>query len=277
MYPEALPFLACPRHPEQGLELISPDPPLADEEILHGTLYCAGCAASYPIIRGIPDLPGPAAWPTSAAQFTNYLPPTAWAYERAWRPHALSLLSGEPFGLERELPLITGMLAQASPGLFVDIACSNGLYARAIAKARHGQAGHVIGVDHAMPMLEQARAFAHSANLRISYIRASAQALPFRTGTASGVAMGGSLNEIGDVAQALREAHRILAPQAPAAFMCLVAAETTPGQAIQGLLGLGGIQFWPLEQLNHAFAEANLQIIQQTRYRIVVFSHLTKA
>jgi SAM-dependent methyltransferase len=275
MFLEALPFLTCPAHPEQSLSL---DPPPGDRspsaEIIHGNLSCPQCNAHYPIIRGIPDLLGQWVFPNTAAQLINYLPPTAWAYERAWRPHALTLMSNESFGFARELPLITGMLDLNAAGLFVDIACSNGLYARAIEQARQGQPGHVIGIDHALPMLHQARAFANAAGLRISYVRASAQALPFRTAAACGTTMGGSLNEIGDTAQALRELRRILAPQASCAMMCLVASEAPAGRLVQSLLGTGGIDFWPLERLNLAFQQADLAVVEQNRYGVVVFSKL---
>jgi SAM-dependent methyltransferase len=275
MFLEALPFLTCPAHPEQNLALESSlgEQSLADE-IIRGSLFCPVCHARYPIVRGIPDLLGQSAFPNSAAQLINYLPLTAWAYERTWRPHALTLLSNESFGFARELPLITGMLDLDAAGLFIDIACSNGLYARAVAQARNGQAGHVIGIDHALPMLYQAREFALAAGLRITYVRASAQALPFRSAAASGTTMGGSLNEIGDTDQALRELRRVLAPQARCAMMCLVASEVPPGRLVQTLLGIGGIDFWSLERLNLAFQQAGLAVVEQNRYGVVVFSKL---
>ena len=272
MYSEALAHLTCPRHPEQQLAIEQPI--TVDDEIVGGSLRCPICAACYPIKHGIADLLGPRALPDSLAQLTNYLPPTAWAYERTWRHRSLSLLSGEPFGTERELPLITRMVAPERGGLFIDVACSNGLYARSIEQARSAEPGHVLGIDHAMPMLRQARTFAQAQGLRISYVRAKAQALPFRSGSATGVTMGGSLNEIGDAPQALRELQRLLAPAGRCALMCLVQGATIPGRALQSLLGLGGVAFWPLDKLNRTFAAAGLQLVEQERYRIVVFSLL---
>jgi SAM-dependent methyltransferase len=274
MYPEALAHLACPRHADTLLLLEDGARREADGEIVAGALRCSVCQRRYSIRDGIPDLLGPLALPDSPAQLTNYLPPTAWAYERTWRPHALTLLSGEPFGYRRELPLIVGLAEPTRGGLIVDVACSNGLYARALEQTRGDGSGHVIGIDHALPMLVQARAFARAQGLRISYVRAKAQGLPFAQGAASTLTMGGSLNEIGDIDAALRELRRVLAPAGRLVLMCLVQGATPPGRALQSLLGFGGVSFPPLHALNLRFAAAGLKLHAQWQHRVVVFSLL---
>jgi ubiquinone/menaquinone biosynthesis C-methylase UbiE len=274
MYPEALAYLTCPTAPALPLALEPGAQRAPDGAIERGWLR-SPAGARYPIRNGIADLLGAAARPDSPAQVANYVAPTAWAYERIWRPRALTILSGEPFGYDRELPLITGLAAPSRGGLIVDVACSNGLYARALEQARVGAPGHVIGIDHAMPMLLQARAYAQQAGLRISYVRARAQALPFAAGSANVLAMGGSLNEIGDAEAALRELTRTLAPAGRVVLMSLVRAERPAGMALQQFLGLGGIAFWPLDQLNRRFAAAGLRLRAQWRYGVVVFSALT--
>lgn len=277
MYPEALVHLACPRHPDTPLSLAEGARYAPDGEIVGGALVCATCRSRYPIRHGVPDLLGPLALPDSVAQLANALPLTAWGYERIWRPQALSLLSGERFGYARELPLVVGLAAPARGGLIVDVACSNGLYARALERARGAAPGHVIGLDHAMPMLRQARAYARAEQLRISFVRAKAQALPFAPRSAAVLAMGGSLNEIGAAGQALRELRRTLAPAGRLAMMCLVRGETLPGRTLQRLLGPGGISFPPLDALNLALAGAGLRLMAQWRYRVVLFSLLGPA
>lgn len=244
-----------------------------DGDIVEGVVMCRVHNTAYHINDGILDMRG-WALPATPAQFVNDLPPTAWGYERLWRHQALTLLAGEPFGFNRELPLITGLLAPARPGLYVDVACSNGLYARAIAQARAGAPGHVVGVDHALPMLRQARAFARRAGLRISYVRAEAQALPFGDGTAAGVAMGGSLNEIGDMRAALAEMHRIVAASGRVVMMSLVRAESLAGRALQFALSPGGVAFPALSDHNAMLRAAELRLVDQWRYRVVVFSLL---
>jgi len=275
MYAEALEYLASPHHLDALLVLEPGERRADDGEIVSGVLRCPVSAARYPIVEGIADLLGPIRFPESLTQALNLLPLTAWGYERAWRPNALTLLSGEPFGYERELPLISAMAAPERGGLMVDVACSNGLYARALEHARGGAPGHVVGIDYAMPMLRQARAFARAEGLRISYVRARAEALPFAAGAASVLAMGGSLNEIGNAARALRELRRVLAPSGRVALMSLVRDESGPGRAMQSFLGLAGVSFPTLEQLNRAFAVAGLRLRAQWRYRVVVFSLLT--
>lgn len=277
MYAEALEFLRCPRHTDAPLALERGARYDGDGSIRRGRLRCPICRACYPIDGGILDLLGPLALPRSPAQIVNYLPPTAWGYERLWRPRALPLLAGEPLGYARELPLIVGLAAPGRGGLFVDVACSNGLYARALERARGGAPGHTIGVDHALPMLRQARAYARAEGLRISYVRASAQALPVAPGSAAIVAMGGSLNEIGDAGRALAQLRRTLAPDGRCVMMGLVRAETAAGRALQGALGAGGVAFWPLAELNRRCAEAGLRLRAQWRHRVVVFSLLMNA
>ncbi|NTV62069.1 MAG: methyltransferase domain-containing protein [Oscillochloris sp.] len=275
MYPDALPFLTCPRHPDSPLVLTRGARSAADGAILRGRLCCPTCRSSYPITDGILDMLGPLSFPATPTQWTNALAPTAWGYERIWRPRALTLLSGEALGYERELPLITGLSAPERGGLFVDVACSNGLYARAIARARAGDRGPTVGVDHSFAMLRQARSFAVRERLRISYVRAKAQALPLAAGSATGLAMGGSLNEIGDVGRALAELKRTLGPGGRCVMMGLVRAETGAGQALQMVLGNGGIAFWTLAELNRHYATAGLRLRAQWRYGVVVFSVLT--
>lgn len=283
MFPEALDVLTCPQQPAQRLELAATATHQdAACEIITGTLrprllpaqtHLDPSPCMFPVRNGIPDMLGFQV-PPSPAQFTNYLPPTAWAYERLWRPRALSLLTGQPFGYERELPLIMGMLAPERGGLYVDMACSNGLYARAVARAlpADDRANQSIGIDHALPMLHQARRYAQQQQLRISYVRASAQAMPFADGSVAGMVMGGSLNEIGDRAAFLRETRRVLAPDGRFVQMHLTRAERGPGRRIQPLLRPGGIDFVPLEHSNQELASHGLELAEQQQYGIVVFS-----
>jgi SAM-dependent methyltransferase len=273
MYPAALALITCPSHPDTLLHLLEARVYEDDGALREGILYCTQCHRRYTVSDGIADLLG-SYLPTSLAQFTNILPLTAWGYERTWRPRALTLLSGEDFGYARELPLIVTMLAPQRGGLFIDIACSNGLYARAICPSLGDQSGVVVGIDHSLPMLREARSIARRERLPISYVRASAQALPFATAIAAGVTMGGSLNEIGDAPQALHEMRRVLNDDGRGVLMNLVRSTTRPGAAIQRMLGLGGIEFLPLPTLNEAITEAGFCIEQQQQHGVVVFSRL---
>ncbi|NJN17875.1 MAG: methyltransferase domain-containing protein [Oscillochloris sp.] len=275
MYPDALAVINLPAPPRIAVAPVAPCRLYGDGAVERGILVCADCARRYRIRDGIADLLGTPPIFASPAQFTNTLPPTAWSYERIWRSRALTILSGEPFGYERELPLLTGLAEPARGGLILDIACSNGLYARALAEVPGTHQRTVIGIDHAMPMLRQARAYARAAGLQISYICAQAQALPFGSQSAATLVMGGSLNEIGDADRALHEMRRVGAPDVRHVQMALVQATTPAGRRLQAGLGFGGIAFPTLVELNRRFAVAGWRLRAQWRYRVVVFSLLT--
>jgi ubiquinone/menaquinone biosynthesis C-methylase UbiE len=200
----------------------------------------------------------------------NELPPAAWVYERAWRPFALTLLTGEAFPYRRELPLIAGLVEPRRGGLFLDVACSNGLYARALAR-KLGGVGHVAGFDHSLPMLRQARRYARAAGLQISYVRAKAQALPVVAHAAAGVVIGGSLNEIGDLGTCLDEVRRTLAMDGRYLAMTLSRADTPRGRAFQRIMGVGGIALWTAEELSRAFSRHGLWTVARWKYGLVMF------
>ncbi|MFL5805705.1 MAG: methyltransferase domain-containing protein, partial [Roseiflexaceae bacterium] len=236
MYTELLPHLRCPScHDTLALQQPEDD---STGEIIAGRLSCATCGAGYPIREGIADFLGPPR-PPSPAQLVNELPPTAWAYERLWRPFALTLLSGERFTYPRELPLVVGLAEPQRGGLYLDVACGNGLYARALTHAMRGVDGHVAALEHSFPMLAEGRRYARAAGLRISFVRARAQALPVATGAAAGVVIGGSLNEIGDLDRCLAEVGRTLASGARFVAMTLTRADTPAGRLAQAMIGTG--------------------------------------
>jgi len=269
VYSDLLPHLICPAC-SRSLSLEQPHTDHAGE-IVAGELRCAGCGARFPIRAGVADFLGPARPPT-LAQVVNELPPTAWVYERLWRPFALSLLSREAFTYRRELPLIARLLEPERGGLYLDVACSNGLYARAVARSMRGAAGHVEGVDHSLPFLKQARRYALAAGLKISYMRAKAQALPIVSGAAAGVAIGGSLNEIVDLDRCLAEVRRALSSESRFVAMTLARAASPTGRLVQQALGMGGIEFWSPEELTGHFARHGLRTVGRWQYGIVIFT-----
>ncbi|MBO9324403.1 MAG: methyltransferase domain-containing protein [Roseiflexus sp.] len=272
MYDELLPSLRCPTC--AGMLDLRDRRCDVRGEIVSGALHCE-CGAVYPIRDGIADFLGPPRPPT-IAQLTNELPATAWAYERLWRPFALTLLSGESFPYQRELTLVTDWVDAARGGLMIDVACSNGLYARALARAMPPSTGHVVGIDHALPMLREARQRARAVGVQVSYLRASAQALPFASSAARGVAIGGSLNEIGDLAACLREVRRVLVDNGRFVAMTLLAAQGVVGRAVQMALAPGGIVFWSREELLAQFRTAGLRLERSEQYGIVIFTQCSR-
>lgn len=269
MYAELIPFLRCPSCAAHPLTLLGPL--ITDDEIIAGALRCDECCGQTAIIDGVWDALNNAPLPLTPAQLTNYLSLTARAYEPLWRWQALSLLAGRRFPLREELRLLHDLIQPEAGQLYVDDACSAGLYARALA-----QPGTIVaGIDHSWAFVRQARTLARRNGLRISYIRAAAQALPFADGVSAGVAMGGSLNELGDQATALREVRRIL--QGDGRFFCmnLIAATSAWGRIVQRVLGTGGIAFPTPDELNAWLDRTGLERRAQWFSRVVAITLCT--
>ena len=195
---------------------------------------------TFAITRGVLDLLGPAQ-PHSAAAWVNEFTITAWLYERIWRPYALTLMSGTPFAYPRELGwLVTNVPTTCR--IIVDVACSNGLYARALAQS-HPQAA-IIGIDRAMPMLVEAVVRADAAQLPISYVRADARALPVGTADVDAVVVGGSWNEMEEMPRVLHEMARITRPRGRLVAMALAQSTRHLGATVQRFLRRGGTEFF---------------------------------
>ncbi len=268
MYADLIPALRCPACAAGSLELLG-----AIEEagaIVAGALRCVACGDQSPIIDGVWDTLHDRWLPARPAQLVNYLPLTARVYEPLWRWRALSLMSGERLALADELRWLREALDPQPGEVYVDVACSAGLYARALATP----GAIVAGVDHAWSFVREARRRAMSHGLRVSYIRGSAQMLPFADGAVAGAAMGGSLNEIGDQARAIHETRRILRADGRFFCMSLVRAESGWGRLLQRALSSGGIVFPSVERTNQWFAEAGFESLKQWRRRVVLFSLL---
>lgn len=268
MYPEFLAYLRCPACFGSLVVLAAA---FECGEIVQGDLCCGVCRVQYPIRSGIPDLRG-SVRSRAFAQVVNNWRATAWGYERFWRPYALTLLSRRFLSYRYELRLVAGLMEPQRGGLYVDVACANGLYARALTRARHDAPGHVVGVDHALPMLIEARSRARAAGLRISYVCAQAQRLPFERGAVSGVVIGGSLNEIGDLDGCLAEVARVLRPSGRFVAMTLTRSRRAIGWAVQCSMRSGGIQFWTADDLVRRFGDYHLRTVGCWWYGIVLFT-----
>lgn len=271
MYADLIPSLSCPACAAPALELLGAIEQA--DEIVAGALRCAVCGDQSPIIDGVWDALHDRWLPAQPAQLVNYLPLTARVYEPLWRWRALSLMSGERLTLADELRWLCESLEPQPGDVYVDIACSAGLYARALATP----GAIVAGVDHAWSFVREARRRAMSHGLRVSFLRGSAQMLPFADGAVAGAAMGGSLNEIGDHARAIHETRRILRPDGRFFCMSLVQAESGWGRLLQRALRGGGIVFPSVERTNQWFAAAGFALINQWRRRVVLFSLLRPA
>ncbi len=220
----------------------------ADGMIVGGKTRSPTSGETYDVRDGYLDVLGSRLGAANVANITNYLPGAGPAYEPLWRVHSLTLLAGEPFTTERELQVISELVSPERGGRYLDLGCSAGLYTRRLARGL-GASGEVVGIDISPSMLREAARRARKIEARASLVRADAHDLPFADAGFSGVVCGGTLNELGDPARALREAHRVLKPGGRFAVMGILRARTPGGRRLQRLLSIGGIRFFDPAEL----------------------------
>ncbi|NBC25908.1 MAG: methyltransferase domain-containing protein [Bacteroidetes bacterium] len=208
----------------------------------------------------------------SLAQKSNHFGFTASVYEDLWRTQSLSLLTGESFPIEAEKDLLTDWLHPVDNGIYLDVGCSTALYARMIKKRAPGAV--VAAIDISQPMLRQARKKAADESSDLFLIRADAREAPFFAGTIDGLAMGGTLNELTDELKVLYECRRIVKKGGIFFMMHLLKSDSVAGRLLQGPAGLGGIQFWTLDDSNALFERAGFRIENQFTKGIVCFTKL---
>ncbi len=207
------------------------------------------------------------------AQSTNHWRMTASVYEDLWRVRSLSLLTGEPFPIEKERELLVDWV-QPKPGMiYLDVGCSTALYARSLFKAET-ESIHV-AIDFSMAMLEEARLKAEADQADIYLIRADAREMPFFGKTFDGVVMGGTLNELNDKLRVLFECRRVLKDDGVFFVMHLIQSESWYGKVLQNSAEWSGIKFWSVDQSNEMFARAGFEVEDQFTKGIVCFSKLS--
>jgi ubiquinone/menaquinone biosynthesis C-methylase UbiE len=263
-------------------------------------LNCPQCGGSYPIADGIINFLPRRTPNIGLGQFSNQVPPTAYLYERLWRPKALSILGGREWLPAEEQATIVRMLdsrqgnwrrelpTHDEVAYFLDQGCSTGFYARAIVRAFQNRqlkltgtdAGHVVALDNSWLMVQEARGYIEREGLTgyISLVRADAENMPFIEGAFAGVANGGSLNEFKQTAPALREARRTLDKQGNAAFMVQMGAKKGFGKFINRAITLSsGIKFFELDRLNAYFRQTGFKVLEQQYEGLISITHLIPA
>lgn len=172
---------------------------------------CTQCSARFPVVDGILDLLPTDAAPRSLAQRTMESEPIVRIYEsRLWRRSPIAAAAMR-ISFARECALITAAARLTPTAAVLDLACGPGIYARRFAHAVPD--GAVVGVDLSLPMLRRAARRAAAAQLaNLALIHADAMALPFEGGRFDVVNCCGALHLFPNLAQALGEIARVLAP-----------------------------------------------------------------
>lgn len=167
------------------------------------------------------------------AQRSNFLPVTPLGYAW-WRAQSLTLLSGEPFGLEREARMFTALCRPHAGQRWLDAGTSTGFYAGALA----AQGCRVDAADLSAGMLR--RAAARTPSPLISWHQVNLEQSGWEPGIYDGVTVGATLNETADPARLLQELARLLRPGGGLWLMYVARA---PGPAQAALTRLGGLWF----------------------------------
>lgn len=227
--------------------------------IENGELRCQSCGKVSPIQNGIWDAMGARRPQRTLAQLSNVVPPVPQLYERLWRSRSLSLLSGRPFPLSEELHEMAAALGNlGSNAMIVDVACSEGLYARTIAASNLSSGPVVFAVDHSRRFLK--RVLERRGSGLVVPVRALAQALPFSSATADAMVMGGSLNELGDLAIGVNEFGRLSKDCAPFFQMSLIRSENFGGRLVQSFARPAGITFPTKSETRDLFERAGFLV-----------------
>jgi SAM-dependent methyltransferase len=247
----------------------------ADGVILGGKVRSPTSGETYEVKKGYLDLLGNSTGASNVANLTNFLPGAGRAYEPLWRVHSLRLLAGEPFSPERELGIISELAGVERGGLYLDLGCSAGLYTRGLARAL-GDRGDVVGVDISPSMLREAARRARRVGVTPSFTRADAHRLPFADSSFAGAVCGGTLNELGDPARALRETRRVLEPGGRLAIMGILRSRTLRGRRLQRFLSTGGVRFFDPDELRSMLDHAGLESGPLRTHGAIFFAGATR-
>jgi SAM-dependent methyltransferase len=245
-----------------------------DGMILIGKTRSSATGETYSIKDGYLDLLKARTGADSFANLTNFLPGAGRGYEPLWRVHSLSLLTGESFPNGRELEIITSLVRPGHGGRYLDLGCSAGLYTRSL--ARELNSGDAVGIDISPSMLREADRRARGIGVKPSFVRANAKYLPFFDASFTGAVCGGSLNEVGDPAQVLRETRRVLEPGGRLAIMGILRAGAPRGRRLQRLLSPGGISFFDPDELQSQLDHAGFEPDPLQTYGPVFFVGATR-
>jgi SAM-dependent methyltransferase len=266
VFASLIPLLRCPYCAATPL-VLRDSSPNDRERVQAGTLACSVCARTTEIADFIWRAMGAAKPQKTLAQLSNVLPPVPQLYENVWRKRSLSLLTKGRYTTAEELEELRAYVSETSETrehVYLDVACSEGLYARTVAPNVRA----VFAVDHSLPFLK--RVVHRAGELPVVAVQALAQQLPFVSNAFHATIIGASLNEIGDQRAAVREMGRVSKPSARIFSMSLIPATTTLGKFAQAAAGLGGVTFPSEKYTIRLFEEAEIDVVQTSSTGVVL-------
>src|SRR5512145_454646 len=171
-------------------------------------LCCPKCHAQFPVSDGVADLIPELKLERGRAQALMESPTMAKIYAgKLWRR---SFWQGALLGIqfEREAALIIESAQVRPASKVLDLACASGIYTRVFAEA--APEGRVVGLDLSMPMLKVAAGIEKQVGKgNITYLRGTAQALPFTDSAFDCVNCCGALHLFPNPHAALAEISRV--------------------------------------------------------------------
>lgn len=198
--------------------------------------------------------------PLTPAQQSNFYPITAWGYAW-WRERSLSLLSGTPFGLEREAALFRNLCQPQAGQYWLDAGTSTGFYAGVLAEC----GCRVDAVDLSEAMLDEAKK--RESSQQIHWTKANLESSSLARASYDGITVGATLNETARPALFLAEMARLLRSGGK---LWMMYVPYTGGLGQQVLGSLGGLTFprlrWVEDQLpelvlKHAVLVGQVQFV----------------
>ena len=245
-----------------------------------GSLCCAACAVSYPILDGLADFierdlknssshdlryiakrDGSHLLDVLASSYETYLYPPVCNLYGGW--HSTSLPE-----LARDISDIVG----PTTGVILDVACGPGTYGRRMASTSRA----IYGIDISLSMLRQGARYVDRDGLpNVHFARAMVEALPFPSGLFDAAICAGSLNHFPDTVLALREINRTMKAGAPLAVMCFVISDRglLKYKFMRDRVESNGGHVFALPDLERYVAEAGFEGFHPHLYgAIVVFS-----
>ena len=266
----SLEFYRCPTcgHVPMALNTPSDSPSVTLRIPANSQIYCPNCGKIYRLLKcGAIDFLGARfnPWQLTPAQAIAHNPPFAWSYERLWRTHALSLLSGESFPPEREASLLRSLVNPAGP--ILDLAAASGLWSRWLLE--QAPESTIFALEHSAPLLEEAAERALPTWPNYSIVRAQAENLPFADRVFSTVMSGGSLNEL-PLEETVSEIARVLKPGGTFVSMHIQVVSGW-GSPLQQAIALSGMNFYSEAYMRQILSSAGLTVSRYLAFGAIVF------
>ena len=215
-----------------------------------------------------PPIPLPTPSGRTLTQLTNTWKLTALLYD-LWRVRSLSLLTGQPFSLERELNLMLEWTQPKALERWLDVGTSTGNYARALSTS----GAQVIALDFSGPMLEVAHSKSEAkSSSHIIYRQDFLENLTFENseGPFDGIAVGATLNEFWDTQVALERMAHLLKPGGRLFMMYLTESKTSLGRLIQSPLAASGVRFPPRQTVKETLERCGMHYARGEQHGVVV-------